>query len=932
MNSQKIIKGKLFLAVLVTMLCGMVAGGCSDDKDELEGKQYGYVQFKLYKSSSYTQEEKTRTDAVSTRASGLDKLIDAQKVEIEMQHNGMSITQTLVLNAYNENNAEYGMRSEKLKLLTGSYKIIGYKLFDKLDEVITGISTGEDETFEVVSRGLTTKDLVTDSQTRGTVTFKLVKDGLATRAAGNPDIDYLFSDIKIIDVTVTNTFTRVPVTIKNLKVSYKEEYEEHPNPDYTDDSNQHKDKYKDIGTAKCDSVVWLPAGTYQVTSYTIYKKSGIAVTALDSRSQLAGEMFSIEDNKQTDDAIVPIQLSPTAAYIKDYIALKAIWEALDGKNWSYNGETNPAGTTWNFNKEIDMWGNQPGVSLDNKGRVISLSLEGFGAKGRVPDAIGQLTELRVLSLGSHNEKLGGRLFGTGGITPDMSDAQKQKMRMHYKELFLDYDPRENLSELLQDGINRDPQLPDIKKSSRIDMKDVQIGQTTNKITFISKAVMRLKNLQQFYIANSPIKAEDICKEWENANSEYARSYEAESGSWLWRNLTELTDMELYNCPNLTRLPDFLFELPEIQLLNIANNKGIDGLNGAKDGTGNQLTADWEKLANAPVGAKLQILYLSNNNLTKFPPHASLNKMRKLGLLDCINNNLTGKLEAFGKEVELTTLTLNNNRITEIPENFCGFTDQVEDLSFAHNLIEYIPNIFDAESIYTMGSVDFSYNRIGKNDGKNIHCDLDDFKGINAATISLSNNLIKNFPTELFAKGSPISTIDLSNNLMTEIPENSLKSSEGNYKNTHLLTVIDLRFNKLTKLSDDFRATTLPYLKNMDISYNCFSKFPTAPLNSSQLQAIGIRHQRDANGNRILREWPTGITTCPSLIQLQIGANDIRKVNETLTSQLYILDIKDNPNISIDVTSVCSQIRAGRYKLIYDKTQDIRGCDALDIKR
>ena len=42
-----------------------------------------------------------------------------------------------------------------------------------------------------------------------------------------------------------------------------------------------------------------------------------------------------------------------------------------------------------------MWGNQPGVSLDNKGRVISLSLEGFGAKGRVPDAIGQLTELRL---------------------------------------------------------------------------------------------------------------------------------------------------------------------------------------------------------------------------------------------------------------------------------------------------------------------------------------------------------------------------------------------------------------------------------------------------------------------------------------------------------------------------------------------------------
>ena len=207
-----------------------------------------------------------------------------------------------------------------------------------------------------------------------------------------------------------------------------------------------------------------------------------------------------------------------------------------------------------------------------------------------------------------------------------------------------------------------------------------------------------------------------------------------------------------------------------------------------------------------------------------------------------------------------------------------------------------------------------------------------FNRINASTITLSYNQIEKFPTELFASGSPISTIDLSNNKMTSIPEYSLKPKEGNYKNTYLLTTIDLRFNKLTSLSDDFRATTLPYLSNMDVGFNCFSKFPTQPLNSSQLQAFGIRHQRDAEGNRILREWPTGITTCPSLIQLQIGSNDIRKVTETLTSKLWILDIADNPNISIDVTSVCPYIEAGMYALIYDKTQDIRGCDALDIER
>lgn len=78
--------------------------------------------------------------------------------------------------------------------------------------------------------------------------------------------------------------------------------------------------------------------------------------------------------------------------------------------------------------------------------------------------------------------------------------------------------------------------------------------------------------------------------------------------------------------------------------------------------------------------------------------------------------------------------------------------------------------------------------------------------------------------------------------------------------------------------------------------------------------------------------PVSLTTCPSLIQLQIGSNDIRKVDEKLTPQLYILDIADNPNISIDVTSVCPYIEAGMYVLLYDKTQDIRGCDALGIER
>ncbi len=895
-----------FLPLIVSLLTIVVAAGCSDDDEALQS-QYGYVQFKLYKSTSF--DKGTVTRSVTDK---LESLSSAQKIMVVMTHNGTTVSQTLPLNAYNANNAEYGLRSDKLQLLAGTYKIIGYYLYDKLDKVLLAGPAGEDNEFTVVSGGLQEQTLTVDAVSRGTVTFKLTKEGLSTRAAG----EYLFSNIRFIDVTVMNTFTRVTTGLKGMKVTYEEDSKENQNPDNVND------KYMDIGVATCDSAVWLPAGTYQVVAYTTYSQSGSTKPELETQS-VRGEPFIVEDNKLTEDANVPIQLKETAEYIKDYKALKAIWEALDGKNWKYNSgivDNTVHPSNWNFNKELDMWGDQPGVDLDANGRVTGLSLAGFGAKGRVPDAIGQLTELKTLAFGTHGETLSGRLFGEDKLAPDMTEEQKQRIRMHYKRMFLDYDPRLNMSELLQDGINRHPKLQPIKKDNRITLKDTQIGGLTNRITFISKAVQRLTKLQNLYLANSPITYDNIATDWEDATSEYAKQYADEELSWS--NLKDLTDVELYNCPKLTQIPEFVYDLPELQLLNVACNKGISA---------DQLTADWKRLADdEDTGPKVQILYLGYNNLEKFPESESLRKMVKLGLLDCVHNNVN-HLEAFGTDVKLSDLMLSYNQIEEIPDEFCAFTDQVEGLGFSHNKLKYIPNIFNANSVYVMGSVDFSYNEIGS-EGSNIKCSMDQYKGINASTVTLSYNKIKKFPTELFASGSPISTIDLSNNLMTSIPENSLKPKNGNYKNTYLLTIIDLRFNKLTSLSDDFRATTLPYLSNMDVSYNCFSKFPTQPLNSSQLKAFGIRHQRDAEGNRILREWPTGITTCPSLIQLQIGSNDIRKVDEKLTPQLYILDIGDNPNISIDVTSVCPYIEAGMYVLIYDTTQDIRGCDALGIER
>ena len=885
---------KALLLLLVSLLT-FAATSCSDDETEGWDGTYGYVQFKVNKSVS------TR----ATRAAALDKLEkldDAKKIKVVMEHNGTTVSQTLVLNSYNAENAEYGLRSEKLQLASGTYTIIGFYLYDAVDEELLASSAGE--TFTVVGGGMTVQDLTVQTVERGKVKFNLVKEWEKTRAANQ---EYLFSNIRLVDISVTNLFTRETVTFPNVKVTYEEDSKENQNPDNADD------KYMDIGKAYCDSTVWLPAGTYQVTSYTTYGKTGAVKTKYETQP-VKGEAFVVEDNQLNDSAKVPILLSKTAEYIKDYEALKAIWESLDGKDWNFYGDATFKGANWNFNKELDMWGDQPGVTLNSNGRVTGLVLAGFGAKGIVPDAIGQLTELQVLNLGSHDEKIGANIF-TDYDANNLTAAKKQSMRHDYETKFLKYDPRAFMSEMIIESVNSDKNLKHgmtrIKKDSRINLKDAQIGTMTNQITGVSKAIYRLTKLQQFYIGNSPVTSGEVCAKFYNADDATYGKFAAEFTDAAWDNMTNLTDMELYNCPKITRLPEFYYGLPAMQALNLARCKGISAA---------QLRDDWERLATEKTGKTLQILYLSYNNLEEFPSSSSLSKMTNLGLLDLAYNNIK-KVHPFGKEITLSSLYLNNNQIEEIPADLCGFTDDVETLTFAHNKLKKIPNIFDASSVRVMGSVDFSYNDITGVDTSN-----GTYKGINASTVSLSYNKIEKFPSELFTAGSPITSIDLSGNQMRTIPKGSIKG-----KNAYLLQVIDLRFNKLTSLSDDFRSTTLPYITNMDVSYNCFSEVPTQPLNSANLRAFAINHQRDANDNRCLRTWPTGITQCPSLIQFQIGSNDIRKVEEKLTYHLYIVNIKDNPNISIDVTSVCPYIKAGAYMLFYDKTQDIRGCDALDLE-
>lgn len=838
--------------------------GCNDDKEVFQAGN-GYVQFKVYKSASYVKDE-------ASRAGGnvLDSLYEANKVKVVLRSNDYDFSQTLMLHAYDEQSAEYGLRSDKLELQPGEYTVVGFYLYDRAENepIFAGIPS-EKTTFTIVSGGLVMQDLLVDAIGKGIVKFELIKNIQLSRGASDSE-PYPFSDINKVDIKVQNMDTKETQEFKSLKVTYVEDFD-----------GQGIGYRTSVG--RIDTLVTAEAGNYKILSYAAYNRTELLQYFND---EVLGEAtFTVTDNKQTE-VKVPVTILDTAANIKDYYNLRTLWEKLGGPNWSYVGESYPQGTNWDFeNKDVDMWGDQPGVSLDKNGRVIGLSIGDFNPTGEVPDVIGEFTELQSLALGTHNDKLrpGENPLADlkGGLTP----AVLEKLRSDYMDNFALRDSRQDWDVQMQRCMVESGQ-PAIKKSI-VQPKDVIHGDMTNGIKGISEAIGKLQKLEVLYIANSPI---------------------AELPQALG-DLESCTDLEIYNCSRLTAFPDQLARMKNLTQLNMAMNPQLAAA--FPDGI--------KKLAEGDAGKSLQILYLGYNNIASLP--AEVSKMKKLGKIDLIYNKLTA-LPAFGKDVNLVQGTFDYNKIASIAtdENgiFCGM-DDVESLSFSHNELTEFPDIFDASSIYIMASVNFSYNKIKKVATK---------KGINVNELSLAGNELEKFPADLFKTNSPLTVLNLSGNRIKDFTNEDMKGAK-----VYMMTSFDLSNNRLEKLPDDLNGTTMPHLYGIDISGNQLSAFPWGLANISYLNTLIMRNQRDDDGNRVYKEWPTNIGNHKGLRALLLGGNDIGKVPETekLSYLINTLDVSDNPNLILNVSSVCPYIKAGMYLLIYDTTQDIRGCDYLTLE-
>ena len=362
---------------------------------------------------------------------------------------------------------------------------------------------------------------------------------------------------------------------------------------------------------------------------------------------------------------------------------------------------------------------------------------------------------------------------------------------------------------------------------------------------------------------------------------------------------------------MKKFPRAIAKMPKLVAANLSNNKQWE----AQD-----LHDGLTELAEGPSKETLQMLYLTDNSLEELP--ASFRNFKRLGLLDLTRNNIH-TLHPLGEEVAPVELVFSHNQIEEIPvdENgrFCNMDDLTE-FSFSFNKLKKFPNIFSSEMISAISNVDFSYNDLQDYTDEEAAA----FKGIYVQTLTLAGNPgLTKYPKWLGDSDSEVSYIILRGCGLTEFPEGCF---EGKYSSR--LISFDLTYNRLTDLPDDFSADTLPYLYGLDLSQNAFAKFPYEPMTCKGLTVFAIRGQRDEQGERCLREWPTGVYQHTGLRGFYIGSNDLRKIDDTISTAIWTLDISDNPNITFDASDVCYAWENGAYILIYDKTQNITNCEAM----
>ena len=342
------------------------------------------------------------------------------------------------------------------------------------------------------------------------------------------------------------------------------------------------------------------------------------------------------------------------------------------------------------------------------------------------------------------------------------------------------------------------------------------------------------------------------------------------------NNLELLDLSnYYRFPKLTYIPEEVFELKQIKVLNLSYNKI------------KQLPESIGNLSN------LTKLDLSKNRLSYLPE--SIGNLSNLTELDLSKNQLSHLSESIGNISNLTKLDLSWNKLTKLPESIGNLSNLIE-LNLRNNQLNYLPKYLGNLSNLTQLNL-FS------NQLTNLPESIGNLS--NLKCLVLWANQLKKLPESL-GNLSNLTKLDLESNQLTHVPE-----IIGNLSN---LTELDLENTQLTHVPEIIG--NLSNLTKLDLQKNQLTKLPESLGNLSNLTNLNL-------GDNPLVEPP------PEVISKGVNAikQYLRQLRKEGKDYIYEAKLLIVGEPGAGKTSLAKKIQDCEYQL-QDNQKSTEGIDVI----
>ena len=247
-----------------------------------------------------------------------------------------------------------------------------------------------------------------------------------------------------------------------------------------------------------------------------------------------------------------------------------------------------------------------------------------------------------------------------------------------------------------------------------------------------------------------------------------------------KNLDLSNDWNTPDDQKLTEIPIEVFELEQLESLNLSNNQLKDlpeSLTKLSNLTGLDLSGNQLKDLPKSIARLSRLTYLSLilNRLKNFPE--SITTLFNLTELWLNANGLTTLPESIAKLYKLNQLNLGFNKLTNVPKSITKLSSLTE-LDLTSNGIIFLPDCID--NLYNLSGFYLINNRLQ-------YLPESVGKLSNLTKIILGHNLLINLPKSI-NKLSNLTRLDLRNNKLIYLPESLTKLPN--------LTQLDLRNNPL----------------------------------------------------------------------------------------------------------------------------------------